>query len=540
MQEDSPLLNAPPTQYASLDQAEEESASLDHDRTTVKQTFIHLVKGYMGAGCLSLPWAISQLGIWPGVIALCLLSVWSSYNCWIVVKLKRYIERSQIIDDTLSEPSTVTTNTNITYPDVGDWAYGRKFQSYVTACVCTQQLAICTVFLSFIGENLLAVLAHLNVGFLSTHVGVITVVLPVVMALSFLPNLKTLAPVMAAGTVLLMLTFLTLGVVLVLEWPNRPQDDPIEFTASSSPLALCAILYSYEGINLILPVESAMKEPQHFAPVFVWSMVAVAAMLAIVAVSCVLTFGHVTNGSVTAFLVENYRDDTRIMMWLTMANTFVSLSVLLTYPLQLFPALELLGPWIVSKQWPAQDENDVDDLLDGFEPLPPLPEHEALEEYSVASMPDEHDYEGLNNEADDDDTSKAGMSSVTSFFPELTMPGDSPQLRAGLVVGTYLVAVIVPNVQALISLAGAVAGSSTALLIPPLLELAFLWHLEKEEHDMQGNEAEGVKRKVYANPFGPRWLEKIKCYCLLLLGSVFAGIGTYASIADIVKIYRGS
>ena len=63
------------------------------------------------------------------------------------------------------------------------------------------------------------------------------------------------------------------------------------------------------------------------------------------------------------------------------------------------------------------------------------------------------------------------------------MPGDSPLLRASLVLLTYLVAVVVPNVQSLISLAGALAGSSTALLIPPALELAYLRHLERDGED---------------------------------------------------------
>jgi len=124
-------------------------------------------------------------------------------SCWTVVQLKRFIEREQqsrfvtVPDDKASESSSVTTNTNITYPDVGEWAYGARFQSYVAACICTQQLAICTVFFSFIGENLLAVLQKLGrTGLVSTHVAVITVALPFVMALSFLPNLKSLAPVM--------------------------------------------------------------------------------------------------------------------------------------------------------------------------------------------------------------------------------------------------------------------------------------------------------------------------------------------------------
>jgi hypothetical protein len=113
--------------------------------TTVCQTFIHLAKGYIGVGMLSLPWALSQLGLVFGVVAVFVMSFWSSYNCWTVVRVKRFIEGQRVgsngngdssfsLDNeaAVSETgSAATTNTNITYPDVGEWAYGKTFQKYV-------------------------------------------------------------------------------------------------------------------------------------------------------------------------------------------------------------------------------------------------------------------------------------------------------------------------------------------------------------------------------------------------------------------------
>jgi len=36
---------------------------------------------------------------------------------------------------------------------------------------------------------------------------------------------------------------------------------------------------------------------------------------------------------------------------------------------------------------------------------------------------------------------------------------------------------------------------------------------------------------------GKWWLEKTKCYTLLTLGFIFFAVGTFASLADIVRIY---
>ena len=47
-----------------------------------------------------------------------------------------------------------------------------------------------------------------------------------------------------------------------------------------------------------------MAQPKKFKKVFGAAMVCVAVLMAIVANLCVMAFGEVTNGSVTAFLLE--------------------------------------------------------------------------------------------------------------------------------------------------------------------------------------------------------------------------------------------
>lgn len=327
-----------------------------------------------------------------------------------------------------------------------------------------------------------------------------------------------------------------------------------------------------------------MKEPKHFKTVFVGTMSLVATVLAAFATINVYVFGNVTNGSITAFLLEAYRDDPSVTFYLMAANTAVSFSVLLSYPLQLFPALELIGNtkfarWIGGLD-SMEEEEDEDGDLSGFEPLPPLPEHDVAE---VDSLPSEHQY-GMDSDADnkgddgddDDEDAKSLMSFSTmqsAIFPKMIMQGDSAQLRAFLVIGTYLVAVVVPNVQALISLVGALAGSSTALLIPPILELAWIQTLEEHRatkttttaNEKNVDDGPGITSIIHANntppgspfrdrrvnnnnnattktPFvwlgGKYWFSKLKSYLLFLMGLVFAGIGTYASLMDIVRIYR--
>jgi len=441
------------------------------------------------------------MGIAYGTMTIFLMSIWSSYNCWTVVRLKQYIQRNHPDVDA----------TSLTYPGVSKWAYGSVFESYTLACVCAQQLAICTVFVSFIGENLRAVLGY-------SHVTVMTLCLPAVLALSMLPTMKRLAPFMALGTLLLAAAVGLLGVVLVEEWDHRPNELP-QLDLKHIPLATCAILYSYEGICLVLPVESSMEEPKHFKYVFWTTMALIACILASFGTINVIVFGDVTNGSLTAYLLDEYGDHPSIAWFVMAANTSVSLSVLVTYPIELFPAIELIGTTYLAKVLGCfRDSSDKDDA--GFVHLPPLPEDSVVEKDPLIK---DHQYGTMDKQKGDD---KQSQSFLSSIIPHMVMTGDSIQLRLFLVVMTYSVAVVIPNVQVLISLVGALAGSSTALLIPPLLEVAWLCRLEE----------------LAAAPSGwiggKYWASKLFCYILFVLGLVFAVIGTYSSIQDIVRAYQ--
>lgn len=110
-------------------------------QTTVFQTFVHLVKGYIGPGMLSLPWAVSRLGTGCGFVMIISMCAWLSYNSWTVVRVKRYIEhqRNRVPDASAVEhngqdpiqTSTKESPESITYPVLGKWSYGNMFETFV-------------------------------------------------------------------------------------------------------------------------------------------------------------------------------------------------------------------------------------------------------------------------------------------------------------------------------------------------------------------------------------------------------------------------
>ena len=550
-------------------------------KTTSWQAFIHLLKGYVGPGCLSLPWAVSQLGLPLGVFVIFSVSYWTSMNIWHVVQLKREYEKS------LSSSTTNSSSTEpITYPDVGQWLYGKKFGFFLKVMICIQQIAVCTVFLSFIGENLGAAIRH-NIGQIS-HVAVITLVLPASLGLVCIPNLKILAPIMTVATVTLFGGFAVLGVLIYNQWENRPEQPPVQVQDwNQLPISICAILYSFEGICLILPIEGSMANKESFSWVFAAAMTVSAIIFALVASLCVMAFGPVSSGSITAFLVEQAPGDDDLLNLLYSANTLVSVAVLLTYPLQLFPSYELVGPSVAkyftavntttsSSSSSVNSHDHVYVAANEEEPTTAaaatttsptaqtngeLSRQSSMNEEPFVDEPEQdtshHETMILSQQQRDDEEFDYWHYFGTSY-------GDTPAVRAGLVIVTYLFAIIIPNVQLLVSLAGAVSGSVTGLLVPPLLQLAHWKQLERQEIRLlrtsttttstergvregggdgedDDNEVEEMNMNSTSNNWGS-WdyqRRRLECYILFLMGSVVLIIGTVASMRDIIRVYMG-
>jgi len=588
--------------------------------TSAWQAFISLLKGYVGPGCLSLPWAISQLGIPLGTISVFVVSYWTSMNIWHVVELKRAYQKEleeaamnhenthtnhhhhhptdavdaqheqQQQDHTNHETTTSThafgtpqqqrhqSPTTITYPDVGNWLYGKRFARFLTSMICVQQLAVCTVFLSFIGENLGAALEHV-LGYKLDHTLVITMVLPSALLLTTcLSNLKVLAPLMTVATMTLFAGFAVLFVLVFQAWPQRPQPYLTEIQDwQNVPLAICAILYSFEGICLILPIETSMTHgKQQFGLVFCSAMAVSAIIFALVASFCVMAFGRVSSGSITAFLVEQQEqnngggaaaaeDKEENLEILNMANLLVSLAVLLTYPLQLFPSYELVGPAVAKyfgkgartsdvggdeTDYVAANSDDESGSISLTERLSPSGGDVTAAAPSEVPFSDEDQMEQqVAPRRNSEEILIIDTSNLDQTYPETsywnyygTSYGDTPPVRVGLVLITYIFAIVIPNVQLLVSLAGAVSGSATGLLVPPLLQLAHWKKMEQQERQRQlEEENESSSASTHVVIYGSWFYQqrRLQCYILFMLGCIVLVIGTTSSLWDIVKVYRG-
>ena len=105
------------------------------------EALLHMFKGSIGPGVLSLPYALSQSGICFLPVVLCLQAA-CAYCMLLMVKMKQDLE---------SRPATAHVSS---YGDVAAVALGGGLgRGVVDLFVVLQQLGICTVYFSFFATN---------------------------------------------------------------------------------------------------------------------------------------------------------------------------------------------------------------------------------------------------------------------------------------------------------------------------------------------------------------------------------------------------
>ena len=199
---------------------------------------------------------------------------------------------------------------------------------------------------------------------------------------------------------------------------------------------------------------------------------------------------------------------------LLLTNVIVSLSLLFTYPLQLFPAIGLMAQVVSRRDLDVRGEEGI-----------------SLQNGGSSSGNGGIAVSGRSLDGGDDirsyDNESTALVQALDTTPDIStntfvfmsgMEGDSIGLRVFLVLITFVVAIIVPRLKALISLAGAVTGSATSLIIPPMLALQFIKKVGTVERI-------GVSRKRV----------EIFYILLIIIGWTYGLIGTVSSIQDILS-----
>jgi len=288
------------------------------DASTLK-TFFTLLKAFVGTGILFLPKAFRNGGILASTITLVMVSFITSLCFRLLLQCREKCGGGG-------------------YGELGEAIVGRRFRSLVLASITLSQLGFVCAGIIFTAENMYsffqAVLKSRNLPIgINTFIALQLILL---IPLALIRNISKLGPAALLADV-----FILIGVVYIWQYDIRSlaefgvNESVKLFSPSTFPLTIGSAIFTFEGIGLILPIQSSMKQPEHFSKLLYLIMFIITIIFASIGALCYATFGEFTQIQI----ISNFPQDSKLV---NAVQFLYSLAVLAGNPVQLFPAVRIV------------------------------------------------------------------------------------------------------------------------------------------------------------------------------------------------------
>ncbi|KAL1965944.1 hypothetical protein VTN77DRAFT_5077 [Rasamsonia byssochlamydoides] len=276
-----------------------------------------LLKSFVGTGVLFLPRAFLNGGMLFSSIVLLLVSLLSFYCFILLVNARLKIEGS--------------------FGDIGGVLYGKYMRWIILGSIVLSQLGFVSAYIVFTSENLQAFI--LAVSKCKTLIDIKFMVL--MQLIIFLP-LSLIRDISKLGfTALIADVFILLGLIYLFYYDiitivdQKGFSDIASFNPSTWTLFIGTAIFTYEGVGLIIPIQESMKKPQKFPGVLAGVMVGVTIVFLSAGALSYAAYGSATK---TVVILNLPQDD----KFVNVVQFLYSLAILLSTPLQLFPAIRIM------------------------------------------------------------------------------------------------------------------------------------------------------------------------------------------------------
>ncbi|XP_075229408.1 proton-coupled amino acid transporter-like protein pathetic isoform X2 [Lycorma delicatula] len=239
--------------YNPFQHREVENPTKDHE------ALIHLLKGSLGSGILAMPMAFQNAGLWFGLIASLIVGFITTYCTHVFVKCGHILCQRKMI------PS-------VGFKQIAELAFQEgppSFKKYsklagiiVDASLVTELLGCCSAYVIMVSRNLKQVTEHYTGESWDLRFYIL-VLLPPLICLNLIRNLKRLTPVSMISNVLF---FIGLAVTYFYIFSDLPStsERPSFSSWEKLPTFFGTTIFALEGIGVVMPLENNMKNPQHF------------------------------------------------------------------------------------------------------------------------------------------------------------------------------------------------------------------------------------------------------------------------------------
>ncbi|KOS47098.1 hypothetical protein ACN38_g1948 [Penicillium nordicum] len=285
--------------------------------TTTTGAVLLLLKSFVGTGILFLPRAFLNGGMLFSSMVLLGVSILSYYAFILLVNTRMKIEGS--------------------FGDIGGILYGKHMRRIILGSIVLSQLGFVAAYIVFVSQNLQAFV--LAVSKCVTFIDIKYMVL--LQLVIFLP-LSLIRDISKLGfTALIADAFILLGLLYIYYYDISTLvdqggiSDVISFNPANWSMFIGTAIFTYEGIGLIIPIQESMKQPNRFPGVLAGVMVVITFIFLSAGALSYAAYGSATK---TVILLNLPQDD----KFVNVVQFLYSLAILLSTPLQLFPAIRIM------------------------------------------------------------------------------------------------------------------------------------------------------------------------------------------------------
>ncbi|KAL8700082.1 MAG: hypothetical protein Q9201_005645 [Fulgogasparrea decipioides] len=287
------------------------------DAGTTK-SFFTLLKAFIGTGIMFLPKAFKNGGILFSSVTLITVSLLSCLSFHLLLLCRRRYGGG--------------------YGELGLEIGGSKMQALILGSIALSQIGFVCSGIIFIAENLRSFLNAVSPGptaIFGTK-ALIAIQLVVLIPLALIRDISRLGPVALLADIFIFIglfyiwyydisTLATSGI-----HPSVQLFNPRDFT-----LTIGSAIFTYEGIGLILPIQSSMAKPSEFPRLLYVVMVIITVIFTSVGALCYATFGDKTRVEI----ISNYPQTNKLV---NAIQFLYSMAILVGTPVQLFPATRII------------------------------------------------------------------------------------------------------------------------------------------------------------------------------------------------------
>lgn len=224
------------------------------------------------------------------------------------------------------------------YGDLGAAVGGPHLRSLILISIAISQLGFVCAGVIFTAQNLRSFLNAITPGAITplSTTALIALQLIVLVPLAFIRNISALgsAALLADVFILVGLTYIYWFDISSLV-QNGLHPSVELFNPDYWTLTIGSAIFTFEGIGLILPIQSSMKEPEHFPKLLYIVMAIITVIFTSVGLLSYATFG----GNTKTEIISNFPQDSKLV---NAVQFIYSMAVLIGTPVQLFPAMRII------------------------------------------------------------------------------------------------------------------------------------------------------------------------------------------------------